>query len=60
MKTSKEILQTLKKPVFSAMYFKIPGVSGGRITTATRPWLGLIGWLESGLATRSAVTIATD
>ncbi len=60
MEMSKEIMHTLKKLVFSAMHFKIPDVSGGRITTETRPWLGLIGWPESGLATRSAVTIAAD
>lgn len=33
------------------------------MTTATRPWLGLIGWAESELppdATLSAVTMATD
>lgn len=54
---------TLKKSVFSAMYFRIPCVSGGLITTATRPWLGLMGWVESGLPPAmlpSAVTMATD
>lgn len=36
-------ISTLKKSVFSAMYLKLPSVSGGRITTETRPWFGLRG-----------------
>lgn len=54
---------TLKTLVFSAMCFRIPWVSGGLMMTATRPWLGLMGWTGSELlpdAALSAVTMATD
>lgn len=54
---------TLKKFVCSAMCFRIPWVSGGLMITATRPWLGLMGWTGSELqpdAALSAVTMATD
>ena len=49
-----------KNSVFSAMHLRLPGVRGGLITTATRPWFGLKGWAGSTLLMFSPVTMATD